>query len=249
MIFISHRGESMDAPENTMAAFQLAWDQGSDGIEGDFHLLKDGNIVCMHDSNTLRTTGEDNELSELNKAQVKKLDAGSWKCSQWNGAQVPLLDEVLATVPAGKLIYLELKNMSNDKIATTKAILEAQGINFAQVVIISFDDDIIKATKAIIPEAKAMLISGLEYQDDTGFTPSLAELKTRLKQTNADGLDCHAIKEIDAEFIQNIRDAGYEFHVWTIDDIELAQQFVDLNVDSITSNRAVALKKHFMENK
>ena len=125
-------------------------------------------------------------------------------------------------------------------------MIKAHSISFAQVVIISFDDDVIKTAKAIIPEAKALLISGLNYQDDTGFTPSLAELKLRLKQTNADGLDCKAIKEIDAKFIQNIRDAGYEFHVWTIDDTELAQQFVKLKVDSITSNCAVKLKKHFM---
>ncbi len=248
MIFISHRGESMDAPENTLAAFQLAWEQDSDGIEADFHLLKDGEIVCMHDTNTLRTTGVDSELSQLNKVEVKKLDAGSWKDGQWRETRVPLFDEVLATIPNGKLIYIELKNMSNDKIAQIKSILAARGINLAQVVIISFNDDIIKAAKIIIPEAKALLICGLNYQDDVGFTPSLEELKLRLQQTHADGLDCHAIKELNAEFIQSIRDAGYEFHVWTIDDIELAQQFVDLKVDSITSNCAVALKNYFMDN-
>ncbi len=249
MIFISHRGESMDAPENTMAAFQLAWDHDSDGIEADFHLLEDGEIVCMHDTNTLRTTGVESELSQLNKRQIKKLDAGSWKDTHWSGTRVPLLDEVLATIPNGKLIYLELKNMSNDKIAQTKSMLEARGINLAQVVIISFNDDIIKAAKAIIPEAKALLISGLNYQDDIGFTPSVAELKLRLKQTNADGLDCKAIKEINKEFVESIKDTGYEFHVWTIDDTQLAQQFVELKVDSITSNCAVKLKKHFMGSK
>ena len=246
MIFISHRGESMNAPENTIEAFQLAWERDSDGIEGDFHLLKDGDIVCMHDENTLRTTGEDNELSQLNKAQVKKFDAGSWKGKQWSGVQVPMLDEVLATVPAGKLIYIELKNISNTKLMQLKAMIRSQGINFTQVIIISFNDDTIKAAKEIIPESKALLVSSLDYQEDVGFTPSLAELKLRLKQINADGLDCKALKEIDTDFVESIKAAGYEFHVWTIDDIELAQQFVKLKVDSITSNCAVKLKKYFM---
>jgi len=51
-IIVAHRGASRDAPENTIPAFKLAWKQGADAIEGDFHLTKDGHIVCIHDGNT-----------------------------------------------------------------------------------------------------------------------------------------------------------------------------------------------------
>mgnify|MGYP005855702713 CR=1 FL=1 len=53
---VAHRGASQEAPQNTIPAFQLAWKQGADAIEGDFHLTKDGNIVCIHDKDIRRFT-------------------------------------------------------------------------------------------------------------------------------------------------------------------------------------------------
>ena len=53
--FVAHRGASQEAPENTLASFRLAWEQGADAIEGDFYLTKDQRIVCLHDANTKRT--------------------------------------------------------------------------------------------------------------------------------------------------------------------------------------------------
>ncbi len=48
-LIVAHRGASYDAPENTLAAFRLAWEQGADAIEGDFFLTSDGQILCLHD--------------------------------------------------------------------------------------------------------------------------------------------------------------------------------------------------------
>ena len=56
-IFLSHRGESDDAPENTMQAYQLAMDRESDGIELDIHLSADGRVVCVHDADLKRVAG------------------------------------------------------------------------------------------------------------------------------------------------------------------------------------------------
>ena len=57
-LIVAHRGASHDAPENTLAAFNLAWKQGADGIEGDFFLSQDGHLVCIHDKDTTRFTGK-----------------------------------------------------------------------------------------------------------------------------------------------------------------------------------------------
>jgi len=56
MLIVAHRGASGAAPENTLASFELAWEQNSDAIEGDFRLTKDGVIVCIHDDNTVHFT-------------------------------------------------------------------------------------------------------------------------------------------------------------------------------------------------
>ena len=55
-MIVAHRGSSYEAPENTLPAFRLAWEQGADAIEGDFHLTKDGQIVCIHDRDTERVS-------------------------------------------------------------------------------------------------------------------------------------------------------------------------------------------------
>ena len=57
VLYISHRGESADAPENTMAAFRLAWERGTDGIECDVHRTADGEVVVIHDGDTGRVAG------------------------------------------------------------------------------------------------------------------------------------------------------------------------------------------------
>jgi len=84
---IAHRGASHFAPENTVSSFKLAWGKNADGIEGDFYLTKDGEIICMHDPTTKRTTGVDFLISDTTYEQLRKLDAGKWRGEKWKGDQ------------------------------------------------------------------------------------------------------------------------------------------------------------------
>ena len=68
---ISHRGESADAPENTMAAFRLAWERKVDAIELDVHLTRDGELVVIHDPDTKRTTGVEKKIKEHTAAELR----------------------------------------------------------------------------------------------------------------------------------------------------------------------------------
>ena len=106
---VAHRGASRDAPENTVPAFELAWRQGADAIEGDFRLTADGRIVCMHDADGERTGGRKLAVAAATLAELRQLDVGAWKGQAWKGTPPPTLAEVLATVPPGKSVYLEVK--------------------------------------------------------------------------------------------------------------------------------------------
>src|SRR5580704_16419303 len=106
---IAHRGASFDAPENTLAAFRLAWKQGADGIEGDFYLTDDGEIVCLHDSDTGRTGDRKLSVGQSTLEQLRKVDVGISKGEKFRGERIPTLAEVLAIVPAGKRIFIEVK--------------------------------------------------------------------------------------------------------------------------------------------
>src|SRR5687768_9550612 len=93
---IAHRGASHDAPENTLAAFKLAIEQGADGFEADFYLAKDGRVVCLHDPDTKRVAGKKLLVREASFAELRALDVGIWKGPQWKGERLPTLEEVLA---------------------------------------------------------------------------------------------------------------------------------------------------------
>ena len=108
---VAHRGASFDAPENTLSAFRLAWQQKADVVEGDFYLTKDKHIVCIHDKTTKRVAPKQATLTiaKSTLAELSALDVGSWKHPRFANERIPVLEEVLATVPKGKRIFVEIK--------------------------------------------------------------------------------------------------------------------------------------------
>ena len=91
----AHRGSKGTHPENTLASFKEAVRVGSDGIELDVHLTKDGHLVVIHDETVDRTTNGTGEIRNLTLAEIKELDAGSWVNATFAGEKIPTLEEVL----------------------------------------------------------------------------------------------------------------------------------------------------------
>ena len=109
MILLAHRGESFIAPENTLAAFKLAWEKHAEAVELDVYLTHDNKIVVMHDAKTGRTAGTDLVLKDTDSAELRKLDVGKWKGEQYAGEKVPFLEEALATIPPRGRLLVEIK--------------------------------------------------------------------------------------------------------------------------------------------
>lgn len=240
---IAHRGASHDAPENTIAAFNLAWQQGADGIEGDYYLTKDGEIVCIHDGNTKRTAGQTMTVAGATLAELRQLDVGFWKGDQWRGARIPTLDEVLATVPEGKTIHIEIKCGPEMLPALKKAIAKSK-LQPGQAVITSFNIKVIAKLKRQIPQLKALWLTDFTTDKKTGVvSPSAKEILATIEKIGADGVDCKAHAIVDQQFMQTLRAAHKEVHIWTVDDLPTARRFLRLGVDSLISNRAGWLKQ------
>ncbi|MGO9275053.1 MAG: glycerophosphodiester phosphodiesterase [Terriglobia bacterium] len=117
-MIIGHRGASGEAPENTIAAFDLAIKQHADGIEFDVRLSKDGVPVVVHDPTLWRTTSARGRVRGRTLSELKQLDAGSWfnrrfpdlADPSYDGQKIPTLAETLAWVGARQcLAYLEIK--------------------------------------------------------------------------------------------------------------------------------------------
>lgn len=157
---IAHRGASYDAPENTIAAFNLAWEQKADGIEGDFRLTGDGRIVCIHDATTGRTAGTDLPVSGSAFKELRTLDTGSWKGNEWAGERIPSVEEVFSIVPADKKIFVEIKS-GTEIIGPLRHAIFRSRLKPEQVVVISFDRDIISRTKKQIPHLKTLWLSDI----------------------------------------------------------------------------------------
>lgn len=147
---IAHRGASYDAPENTLAAFHLAWQQDADGIEGDFRLTKDGEVVCLHDATTDRVSDRCLTVADCTVAELRQVDVGAWKGPQWKGERIPTIGEVLATVPRGKRIFIEIK-CGTKIIAPLQQALGKSGLRPEQLTVIAFAADVIAKTKRRLP--------------------------------------------------------------------------------------------------
>src|SRR5215510_14113254 len=81
---VAHRGASAERPEHTLAAYELALNEGADGVECDVRLTRDGHLVCVHDRRVDRTSNGTGLVSEMSLSQLKELDFGSWHT---NGSQ------------------------------------------------------------------------------------------------------------------------------------------------------------------
>jgi len=106
----AHRGDSAVAPENTLPAIQSAVRKGAHQIEIDVARTKDGQLVLLHDLTLNRTTNGTGKPGDYTLAELKKLDAGSWKSKKWAGTRIPTLEEALAVIPEGIWANLHLKS-------------------------------------------------------------------------------------------------------------------------------------------
>jgi glycerophosphoryl diester phosphodiesterase len=235
-LIIAHRGASEEAPENTLAAFRLAWQQGADGIEGDFRISSDGVIVCMHDATTARVSDRRLNVAKTTFGELRKADVGSKKGLKWAAERIPSLEEVFSTVPEGRKIYIEIK-CGTEITGALKAAVEQSALKPEQIVVIAFDAAVIESVKQILPAVKACWIT--DFSD--GF--SIEKILQTLKRINADGLSCEADSRIDKAFVARLRQEGMELHLWTVDEPADAAYFAALGVDSVTTNRPGRIKK------
>lgn len=237
---VAHRGASHDAPENTLPAFQLAWKQGADAIEGDFHLTSDGKIVCIHDYDTVRVSGRKHIVKDSTLEELRTLDAGAWFKPEFKGTLLPTFAEVAATVPAGRKFYIEVKCGPEIVPALLRGI-SAAGLAESQVVVISFHAAVIREVKKQAPQFKACWLSA--FEKSSPLDPATDEVLTTLRDVKADGFSSKADERLDTAYLNVIRDAGFEYHCWTVDDPKVADRFLILGAKSITTNRPAFLRE------
>lgn len=237
---VAHRGASFDAPENTLASEKLAWRQNADVVENDIHLTKDGKIIVSHDKTTKRTTGHDGIITAMTQAELRALDAGKWKGAQFAGEKLPLLEEQIALIPAGKRMFVEIK-VGPEILPELERVLQRTGASEKNITFISFVYESLQETRKRLPAYKTQYLVGYRKPDakktDGKPQPTLDAIIAQAKAAGLTGLDLQSTWPLTKADTQKIRDAGLELHVWTVDDPAVAKHWIELGAISITTNR------------
>jgi glycerophosphoryl diester phosphodiesterase len=234
---IAHRGESFDAPENTLAAINLAWERGALAVEVDVHLTADNQICVIHDKTTERTAGKRMVIKGSVMAQLKKFDAGLWKGEKWRGEPIPTLTEVLKTVPANGKLVVEIKSSSKilDKL---KQEIELSGLRKEQVEIIAFSLSTIAAAKKLMPEHKMLwLIELLHPYIHSVLGKNPKSLIKYVKARALDGVNVGDCKYFTHRYISELKQAQLDVYTWTVNNPQRAKQLLDFGVDWVTTDR------------
>jgi glycerophosphoryl diester phosphodiesterase len=248
-VIVAHRGASFDAPENTLSAFHLAWEQNADGIEGDFYFTKDKQLVCIHDADTERTGGKKLIVADSTLAELRTLRYGGWKDARFKGETLPTFADVLATVPAGKQFVIELKT-GPEIVPLLKAEIARLKPKLSDLLVISFHKETVLASKRELPEIRAHLLISYKRNEFAGtWSPTRADVAKALDESGADGLGTQGNGAVvTAGFIAYLRERGMrEFHVWTIDEPRDARYFRSLGAIGITTNRPGLLREALRE--
>lgn len=235
MRILGHRGASSDAPENTLAAFLLALEQGADGVELDARLCRSGEVVVFHDERLERLTGgrgrvADTSWDELSRLEVRPGPSGAAP------ARIPLLSEVLEALPRTAFINVELKSedWNGTRVADAAGSLLEAGRHEAHVVVSSFDPRCLLRFALGHPRLKRGLLLDPERSQ-------LVQRHLTLPLLGRDAVHPEAA-HLEERDVRRWHASGREVAVWTVDDPQLARRLRAWGVDTCISNRPGALR-------
>lgn len=224
---IGHRGAAGTHPENTLVAFQRALELGADGVEFDVHRTSDGHLVVIHDAFLHRTTNGNGMVMATTLAELKSLDAGSWKGPEFAGQRIPTLRELIRATPNDCLLFLEMKAGSihypGIEEEILKVIVEEGARDRTQIS--SFDHHGLRKIHQLDPGMSL----GMLYWENLLDAPALA------KAIGAQALH-PAWEWVTPELVQAAHAAGLKVNTWTCN-LPMAIQMVKAcGVDGIMSD-------------
>lgn len=230
VLVYGHRGASAYAPMNTIPAFELAAEQGADGIELDVHLSKDGHLVIVHDFSVDKTTDGEGTVTEMTLAELKAFDAGSWFGSKFAGTRIPTLDEVFDAVGQKLYINIEIKSLSvhGDGVeeAVAKCIVKHQMQE--RVIVSSFNPKVLKRFRKISPDIP------LAYLVSPGTLLGATQAMIFPEDYEARHL---FFEMIDSNQINWAKEYKHIVNAWTVNDPILARQLRMLGVNGIITDK------------
>jgi glycerophosphoryl diester phosphodiesterase len=229
---IAHRGASSYAPENTLAAFDLALQMGIHQIELDVHFSRDGRIVVIHDDTVDRTTNGSGLVAGQTLAELRALDAGSWFGAKFAGERIPTFSDVLERYQGRAHIHAEIKGRAEQLAQRTVDIVRRHGM-MNQVTVTSFQKIRLEEVRAYAPELPTGWLVG-EVSDAV------------IAQARALGLTqlCPRANTVTSDLVRRLHTEGFVVRAWGAADEVLMRQVVEAGADGMTVNFPDKLLAH-----
>lgn len=236
---IAHRGASGAAPENTLAAFRLALEQGADVIETDVHASADGVPVLLHDVTLERTSNGKGNLMDKSLSELRALDAGSWFGPAFAGEALPSLEDALKLINGKAIFLIEIKHGPKGMIypgleaAVADLIRRYDAVKWC--IIQSFEPEVIDNMQRVAPElvCHKLIVSPRRYW------PGYFDGKMR----KGNPLDAQHVRAVNPNhralykaFIRQAHARKLEVHTWTVNSEADMQRCIELGVDGIITN-------------
>ena len=233
---VAHRGISSKAPENTLAAFDLALTNPQiDMIELDVHLSEEGEAVVLHDRTLQRTTTGNGAARNYSLAELKGFDAGSWFDSSFSSERIPTLTEVLLPARGKCWVNVEIKShllhreppglMERRVMETVRACGMEEEVLFS-----SFNHRLVASLKSLYPGARTGVL--YNFYRDFGKLPSLL-----VRRANAE-IFVSGKNELSRRMLEDAKATGIALYVYTVNSVADARAAVELGVDGIISDNA-----------
>ena len=221
---IAHRGASSYAPENTLAAFDLALGMGARHIEFDVQSTLDGHIVVIHDDTVDRTTDGTGPVAGYTLAALRSLDAGPRFGVAFAGSRIPLIEEVLERYRGRARLHVELKGRSSDLTQRTVDLIRRHGMA-GEVTITSFQRMRLEETRDYAPELPTGWL--VREMTDATITEARALGLTQL---------CPRADLVTPELVQRLHAEGFVVRAWGVGTEELMERVVNAGADGMTVN-------------
>ena len=212
-----HRGASGEAPENTLAAFELALRQGADGIELDVHASADGVPMVIHDPDLSRTTDRHGLVATLTATEIRGADAGARFIGAVTGpTHVPSLDEVLALLPTGRGLVIDVKDVR--AVRPVVRLLNMRADAVAAVRLISFLPEAIALARQLAP----WLYTGLLLDENEPIDPGIELAAAGGHQAVVPFAPDLGQAEAAVAIVEAARGRGLDVGTWVVNDRDRA---------------------------
>jgi glycerophosphoryl diester phosphodiesterase len=233
MLVVAHRGSSGRAPENTLAAFELALESGAVIIECDVRLTRDDEVVIFHDRTLDRTTDGSGPIQKKTLEELKRLDAGSWFNSKFKGESIPTLNEALRLLEGRAFLNIELKADARDHQANARLqerVLETVRDARAEhrIFLGSFNHRLMREIKSLHPELTTAII--YKTVRDFAYRPSHL-----VSQAQADAFVCGRWW-LRRKLLDDLQNHHIPIFVYTVNTERDVRRMKQLQIDGVITN-------------